>query len=897
MRPGARAVLLERDDELEVVGQALRRAAGGEGSVIAVAGPLGMGKTALLRSVPRHLDAADCVLLQASAARSELDLAGGVVRQLLDHLACAAADDATVAERLGVLLDLAADSTVLLLVDDLQWADDESLVVIEAFARWVRRLPAVVVVSVREGDRFADRPAVASIVAGATHRLRPKPFTRAGSAALVRERLGRDCDDEFALACHKATDGNPMLLTALVLSWSVEGLPPVAAHAETARRMRPTYARDRLVACLGGLPEPATALMKSLAALGGGLPDAAELAGLDRVALLGVTRSLRRLGLLTATGFAHRAVCDAVEETMTSAEREDLHVRAARLLYDNGRPEEEVARQLLEITRPQGAWAVEVLRVAAETSLRSGSPETAERYLRRALLETSVDGEDRAKVLVDLASAVRGLDVQAAVRCISYAVALLKEPRNRAAALIRLTPMVMTDAPESVVAMLRQVLSELGASPEPVDRELALRIEARLRYAEATIRGDLGNAAARLAQLGPDAGVTTAAERELRAVLLDAATVGVGLPASEVRAQAERLLEQEPASSPRRGSAAPLLVTCLAAAGAPGAVVDWLDQAMDVARSRGDAVEQVVIRSGQALVHLMTGRVAEAGRAATEACELAAGDWSAMGTSTAVVLAGVALQVRDPVLTGQVLAFAGHEPANDCLAAVVGLLRASEAVLHGDPHGAVAVLVECGVRLDRSGWRNPVLFPWRTSLALLKKRLGDTEDAMALAEEERLIAQDWGAASAQGRALRVLGAVVGDERGEMLTRRAVEVLESSAHALELALALRQLAEMSGSVDVWRRCLEVAEDIGVRNIADQARAVLTGTQSAPVRLTPSERRVAMLAVAGQSNQEIAEALEVTPRAVEKHLTNTYRKLGVRRRAELAEALHHVGAGHS
>lgn len=202
------------------------------------------------------------------------------------------------------------------------------------------------------------------------------------------------------------------------------------------------------------------------------------------------------------------------------------------------------------------------------------------------------------------------------------------------------------------------------------------------------------------------------------------------------------------------------------------------------------------------------------------------------------------------------------------------------------------------MRLDRPGWRNPVLFPWRTSLALLKKRLGDTEDAIVLAEEERLIAEDWGAPSAEGRALRVLGAVVGDERGETLTRRAVEVLEGSAHALELTLALRQLAEMSGSNDVWRRCLEVAEDIGARNIADQARTALDGrtSASAPVRLTPSERRVALLAVAGQSNQEIAEALEVSPRAVEKHLTNTYRKLGVRRRTELAEALHQVGAGH-
>jgi hypothetical protein len=68
--------------------------------------------------------------------------------------------------------------------------------------------------------------------------------------------------------------------------------------------------------------------------------------------------------------------------------------------------------------------------------------------------------------------------------------------------------------------------------------------------------------------------------------------------------------------------------------------------------------------------------------------------------------------------------------------------------------------------------------------------------------------------------------------------------------LELALALRQWAQLSGRDDLWRRCLEVAVGVGADSVAAQAR---TG-------------------------------------AVEKHLTNTYRKLGVRRRAELAEALH-------
>jgi DNA-binding CsgD family transcriptional regulator len=55
---------------------------------------------------------------------------------------------------------------------------------------------------------------------------------------------------------------------------------------------------------------------------------------------------------------------------------------------------------------------------------------------------------------------------------------------------------------------------------------------------------------------------------------------------------------------------------------------------------------------------------------------------------------------------------------------------------------------------------------------------------------------------------------------------------------------------------------------------------------PAALTPSERRVAEIAADGASNREIAQALFVTTKTVEVHLTSAYRKLGVRGRAELA-----------
>jgi DNA-binding NarL/FixJ family response regulator len=63
------------------------------------------------------------------------------------------------------------------------------------------------------------------------------------------------------------------------------------------------------------------------------------------------------------------------------------------------------------------------------------------------------------------------------------------------------------------------------------------------------------------------------------------------------------------------------------------------------------------------------------------------------------------------------------------------------------------------------------------------------------------------------------------------------------------------------------------------------AAVTGAGS----LTPSELRVATLAREGKSNREIAQALYVTPKTVEVHLSNSYRKLGIKSRAGLAQAL--------
>ena len=90
---------------------------------------------------------------------------------------------------------------------------------------------------------------------------------------------------------------------------------------------------------------------------------------------------------------------------------------------------------------------------------------------------------------------------------------------------------------------------------------------------------------------------------------------------------------------------------------------------------------------------------------------------------------------------------------------------------------------------------------------------------------------------------------------------------------------------------WRRACgapALAEDVRSELYAAGARPrtdALGGIGS----LTASERRVADLAAGGETNRDIAQALYVTPKTVEVHLSNAYRKLGIRSRRDLPEAL--------
>ncbi|MEE1782235.1 AAA family ATPase [Streptomyces sp. SP17BM10] len=957
-------MLHDRDTELAAVRRALCDADGGRSSHLLLTGPFGIGRSALLRALPGRADGLRVRVLRADAAPMEQDFAFGVVRQLFDSLLTVLPADArerwlaragaartvlddhvlgaqdpagagpaatVLADLRRLLAELSADTPLLLLVDDLQWADGPSL-------RWLAHLTArleglrvVVVCTLRDGDEGSWHPLVRE-VADTARELRLTALSPTATRALVRDRFtdpahpdtaeadparaqatadaefadaefadAEFAEAEFADACHRAAAGNPLFLVSLLDVLAASTARPTAAHAETARTLRPGRLRDRIVTCLRTQSTPVRDLAAAIATLGepGDTAPAGRLAGLDPVGCAAALRALHHLGLLPdphRAAFVHPVVRDAVEASMSAGERQRRHEGAAAVLYDAGRPAEEVAAQLMAVAASRHPWSGAVLRGAADTALRRGEAVLAARYLRRALLDVPDGDPERARLLVELAVAERPFDRAACERHIAQAIPLLATARERAAAALQLPANFLRAASPASAALLRRVAGELG-DPDTLDgaaREAALRLEARLRHADCRDPARLADSIGRLGVMEP--AVCSRGERELLAVLLHAATLGAGRPAGELAGLAERILEREPATVRSPHSVVPLLVTTLVGADAPGALESWLSAGERGRHPAGPAEDSAPGHAEQALVHLARGRLGLAREHAERArLRAEAGGPEGDGLATAA-LAAVALAARDLPLGTKVLADADRRwPTGAAPAAMLGLLRARQQAHRGDPSAALDTVLACGRELESAGWRNPVLFPWRPWAVGLARQLGDAFAARALITEELARAEAWGAPVALGRALRLQAALAGGARAVDLLRESVEVLRRSADELERARALRDLGRRLGggaeAAAVRREAARLAAACGA-GWSDDRPATAPGRESGvpvDVVLTPSERRVADLVGHGLTNQEIAAELRVSARAVEKHLTNSYRKLGISGRRELVTVL--------
>ncbi len=221
----------------------------------------------------------------------------------------------------------------------------------------------------------------------------------------------------------------------------------------------------------------------------------------------------------------------------------------------------------------------------------------------------------------------------------------------------------------------------------------------------------------------------------------------------------------------------------------------------------------------------------------------------------------------------------------------------------GETAAAVEDLRAAGAIFDALGLRNPNASNWRSALALM---LGPEErsESQRLVQEELRAARRVGHGRAIGVALRALGVLESEAKGRKRLEESLAILggsdariEQARTLVELGAAMRRSGERAAAREPLRAGLDIAAAAGATRLGERARAELEASGGRPRRerasgrdaLTPSELRVARLAAEGRTNNEVAQALFVTPKTVDTHLSHAYSKLGISSRRALSEAL--------
>ena len=930
--------LLEREAEVAALRAYVDSAASGAGRLVAIEGRAGIGKSRLLAEARAVAAESGLTVLVARGGELEADFAYGVVRQLFEPILAAAGSDER-SELLGgpaaqaaSLFDKVDDSGIdddesdvsfavlhglywlaanlairrpaLLLIDDLHWADGPSLRWLTHLQRRLDGLPLLVVVGTRPPDQSQMEIRLTEILGDpAAAVVRPTALSWQSAQVLAREQFGCEPDASFVDACWSATGGNPLFLQALLDTLGREGIEPRGENAEAVLEIGPAPVTRAVSLRLSRLPSEARLLARAVAVLGGRaeLRHAAALADLDPGLASHTATALARadvLGYELPLEFTHPVIRTAVYEDMSAGERVAAHRRAATILAEARAEPEHVAAHL-EQTIPDGdPFVVTTLHKAALRALQRGSSDVAVSLLSRALGEPPAE-DQRGEIVRALGLAQRLLDNREAIRLLSEAFELVSDPGRRARIGIELGRCLLrANEPETAIDAFRKARAVLAGA----DREL-----------DESIWSEVIN----VGWFQPEH--IAASERELATLDVGRLHGGVGsdlLRTALAFDAARKGVNRTRAIELARAAVAPqridllgarglhLATLTLATAGVPDEALAVYDRVLHAAYARGDNVLASAAALFRAHTQIRRGDLSAAEADIARFSELMA--WETAQMYAAAFRTELAVErgeldraealVRESGLPEQI-------PANGNLT----FFQLSRAKLRLEQHrydDAVRELEALRDNLAALGVDDSLLYDWRAHLALACHAAGRHDDAVRLALDAVDRARVWGAPNSVGVALRALGLIEGGVSGQKLLREAVDVLEPAQTRLEYARALVELGaalrrgnKRSDSREYLRQGLELAHKLGASALEDRAQTELAATGARPRRLmlsgveslTPSERRVAEMAADNMTNKEIAQALFVTPKTVEVHLSSVYRKLEISSRAQLGGAL--------
>jgi DNA-binding CsgD family transcriptional regulator len=942
--PALAEALLDRERELSILRAAVGSASGGGGAVVVLQGAAGLGKSRLLGAAREmaHGDGVPVLRARCEELESALPwaLASSLLAPALEDMPAASRRRALkrAGEEAGELFaggrtppqetleqgrvlrrahaltwltaDLAERAGLLVAIDDLHWADEPSLHFVAYLCARAAELPVSVVLASRPRERSGEGDLLERIAGHPAARpIELRPLGPAAVAELVHDALDGGGEPEMVAVCSEATGGNPFYLRELLREFALARAEGATLDASTVCAVAPAGVVRSVCLRLERLGTAAVALARAVAVLGGGvsLHHAAELAKLALADAASALEALARAEILEADdplGFVHPLAAAAVYEDLGVSRRGGLHLRAARMLARDRIDLARVAVHLLAGGRHGDEWVVETLREAAMNALAQGAGELAVQYLDRALEEPPTR-EQRAGVLGELGRAEAALGKPAACEHLRCALELTGEPQERARRMLELgrALAVAGDHPRAAKT-LEEGLATLGSAHSELGRELQAAW-----WMSATL--DTARRPSALAAQAPAVadwtGPLSHGQHQLLAQLAQQRAFEDG-SAGEVRSVAERawgageLLAAEGSD----GMTWSLVTGALLVVDELELDIEICDAVMDEARLRGSPMAYATASHCRSWPLLYRGQVDEAAADAQSALTARSDGWAVSVGAAVGSLVMASVERGETTQPRALLESALADPQIQRSSEYVLVLGAHGRLLiaEGRPGEALEVLLQAGEMLCQMGADQPGVLDWRVGASLAAGLVGDRDRALSLAQEalERARARSprvlAAALRARARAQRGEQAVASLQEASALLGPSPPRLERAYVLVDLGAALRRVHRRAEARDPLLEGMGLAAAGGARTLASLARSELIaagvqpgarGADGATGTLTPSERRVARLAAAGHSNREIAQRLFVTVKTVEYHLGNTYRKLDIKRRSQLARLL--------
>jgi DNA-binding CsgD family transcriptional regulator/tetratricopeptide (TPR) repeat protein len=934
MPPGTSAdALVGRDSEMATLTRLIREVARGRGTSVLIEGEPGIGKSALVRAAVTGAPEAGCQVFWG--AGDELGQAlpllpfldglrvrepsanprrNAIVQLLRGEITADRGTDvpAVLEEQLLALVaEQCAVRPTILVVDDLQWADQASVTLWGRLARSAAQMPLLLAGMMRPAPQRDDLLALRRVAADAA-RIQLTELTGAAVADLVSALAGGRPDGGLLRLADGAA-GNPLYVTELVaaLARSSGFTLTEAGTAELASGSAPSSLSAAIADRLGFVAGPVREVLRAAALLGTefAVPDLAIVLGRSVADLIPAVDEACAVGVLAESGhglgFRHPLIRAALYDEMPAPVRAAWHRDAGRALAEAGASADRVARQMLRAvsepggsTEPVDKWMLDWLARTAD-SLVAQAPGVAGELLTRAVASSPAASGQYGWLASRLADALyrvgdRAEAEQVANRALEYAT----EPDLLVDLHWTLTQCrILAGLSAESLATLDRALASPGISARHRARLLVLAARTHSNLGEVDKAGRVATSALAAAS---EAGDNWAMGWALHVLALVTSAQGRMADALPLFDRALTVTQADPALTDLRlllqlNKAVTLgnldrYEEALAAAGQARDLADQVGTTMRLAQAHG-ALGQLLFQTGRwddALTEV---------EMVHEDLKEPAGACCDLGIAAAISFHRGEVDAARRYLA----ASAPHaERLGHRLITSLALTRSLDCEHNGALPEALGALTNA---LDGSTEEVEEIEDLLPDAVRLAAQTGDTGTAQALADQAAALAAESEIPHRQANALYCRG-LLDHDAPRLLA--AAERYDDAGRPLLNAKALEAAAEhfvdtgdRGQARDAFTRAVEVYTSLGAA--ADVARLQATfrahgirrgshakhrRAQSGWDSLTATEIKIAAFVQEGLSNPEIAARLMLSRRTVATHVSHILKKLDVHSRTDIA-----------